>query len=150
MFVKISVLVWASSNPMGQVQNTLRLPLVQVTVSFLFLRIYEMSRIIRKADFYLCKNKDADQLCSNCTAVTAQLISAFVFATWMVQFLLYLYPKFQYSSFLLWVYRPVCVGPGRKSQRLVFSRPGLNGLEGKPDFGFCPSTLRVMVLNNAK
>ena len=27
LFVKISILVWASSNPMGQVQNTLRLPL---------------------------------------------------------------------------------------------------------------------------
>ena len=31
--------------------------------------------------FNICKNKDADQLCSNRTAVTAQLISAFVLAT---------------------------------------------------------------------
>ena len=46
-------------------------------------------------------------------AVTAQLISAFVFATWIVQFLRYLDPKFQDSSFHLWVYRPVCVKPGR-------------------------------------
>ena len=54
-------------------------------------------------------------------AVTAQLISAFVFATRIVQFLLYLYPKFQDSSFLLCVYRPVCVGPRRKLKDL-FSR----------------------------
>ena len=32
-----------------------------------------------------------------------------------------MYLKFQDSNFLLWVYRPVCVGLGRKSQRLVFS-----------------------------
>ena len=36
-------------------------------------------------------------------AVAVQLISAFVFATGIVQFL-YLYPKFHDSSFLLWVY----------------------------------------------
>ena len=40
---------------------------------------------MRKPDFCLCKNKDADQLCS-----TAQLIGAFVFATQIVQFLLFL------------------------------------------------------------
>ena len=34
-------------------------------------------------------------------AVTAQLISAFVFTTRIVHFLPYLYPKFQDSSFLL-------------------------------------------------
>ena len=45
-------------------------------------------------------------------AVTAQLISAFVFATCIVQFLFYLYSKFQASSLLLWLHRPVCVGSG--------------------------------------
>ena len=56
-------------------------------------------------------------------AITAQLI-IFVFATWVVPFLLYLYPKFQDSSFLLWVYRPVCVGPGQKfpNSQDLFSR----------------------------
>ena len=29
---------------------------------------HKMSRIMRKLDFYLCENKGADQLCSNCTA----------------------------------------------------------------------------------
>ena len=54
-------------------------------------------------------------------AVNAQLISAFAFTTQIVQFLLYLYPKFQFSSSLLCLHRLVCVEPGRKPQRLVFS-----------------------------
>ena len=47
-------------------------------------------------------------------AVTAKLISAFVFATWIVHSLFFLNPKFQACSNLLWLYSPVCVGPGRK------------------------------------
>ena len=47
-------------------------------------------------------------------AVTAKPISTFVFATRIVQFLFYLNPKFQASSSFLCLYRPVCVGPGRK------------------------------------
>ena len=46
--------------------------------------------------------------------VTAKLISAFVFATRLVQFLFYLNPKFQASSYFLCLYRPVYVGPVRK------------------------------------
>ena len=53
-------------------------------------------------------------------AVTEQLICAFVLATGIVHFLFYLYPKYQDSCFLLWVYRPVYVGPGRKSRRPVY------------------------------
>ena len=67
---------------------------------------------------------------------SAKLISAFVFATWIVQFLLYLYPKFQDSNFLLWVYRPVCVGSGRKPQRPIFSRHGSHGSAGQYNFLF--------------
>ena len=47
-------------------------------------------------------------------AVTAKLISVFVFATRIVQFLFYLNQKFQASSSFLCLYRPVCVGPVRK------------------------------------
>ena len=47
-------------------------------------------------------------------AVTAKLISAFVFATQIVQSLYFLNPKFQASSHLLRLYSLVCVGPGRK------------------------------------
>ena len=57
-------------------------------------------------------------------AVTAQLISAFVFAIQIVQSLYYLNTKFQASSHLLWLYSPVCVGPGRKPERPVFSQRG--------------------------
>ena len=42
-------------------------------------------------------------------AVTAKLISAFVLATQILQFLFFLNPKFQASSLLLWLYRSVCV-----------------------------------------
>ena len=60
-------------------------------------------------------------------AVTAKLISAFVFATRIVQFLFYLNPKFQAISSFLGLYRPVCVGPGRKPRRPVFLRRGSYG-----------------------
>ena len=56
---------------------------------------------------------------------TAKLISAFVFATRMVQPLCSLHPKFQASShILLWLYSPVCVGSGRKPRKPVFSQRG--------------------------
>ena len=57
-------------------------------------------------------------------AVTAKLISAFVFATRIVKSLFFLNPKFQASSYLLLLYRPVCVRHGRKCRRPVFSQPG--------------------------
>ena len=54
-------------------------------------------------------------------AVTVKLISAFVFATWIEQFLYFLNPKFQASSHLLCLHSPVRVGPGRKPPKQVFS-----------------------------
>ena len=57
-------------------------------------------------------------------AVAAKLISAFVFVTPIVQSLYFLNPKFQASSHRVWFYSPVCVGPGRKPRRLVFSERG--------------------------
>ena len=57
-------------------------------------------------------------------AVTTKLISAFVFATGIVQSLYYLHPKFQASSHLLCLPSPVCVGPGWKHRRPVFSQRG--------------------------
>ena len=52
----------------------------------------------------------------SCTA-TAQLISAFDFATQIVQSLCFLNPKFLVSSHLLWLYSRVCVRPGRKPRK---------------------------------
>ena len=61
-------------------------------------------------------------------AVTVQLISAFVFAIQIVLSLYFLNPKFQVSSHLPWLYSPVCVGPGRKPRRPIFSQRGSNVL----------------------
>ena len=55
-------------------------------------------------------------------AVTAKLISAFIFATRIVQSLYFLNTKFQASSHLLWLYS--LVGPGRKPRGPVFSQRG--------------------------
>ena len=57
-------------------------------------------------------------------AVTAKLISAFVFATRIVQSLCFPNPKFQVSSHLQWLSSPACVGPGRNPRRPVFWRRG--------------------------
>ena len=70
-----------------------------------------LSLVMRKPAFAFAKTKTQ----ISC-AVTAQMISAFVFATWIVQYLFFLNPKFPVSSHLLWLYSPVCVGPGRKPQ----------------------------------
>ena len=57
----------------------------------------EMSLCMGKQTICIGENKGADQL----RGVTAKLISASVFPTQIVQFLLYLTPKFQASSLLL-------------------------------------------------
>ena len=78
-----------------------------------------MSRIVRKAAFCICENKDADQLRGS-----AKLISAFVFAIRIVQFLFYVNTKLQASRYLLSLCSLVCVGSGRKPRRPVFSQRG--------------------------
>ena len=78
---------------------------------------------MRKPALCICENNDADQLRG-----TAKLISAFVFATRIVQSLYFLNTKLQASSYLLWQYSPVYVGPGRKPRRPVFSHRGPNDL----------------------
>ena len=56
--------------------------------------------------------------------ISAELISAFRFATQYNQSLDYLDPKIQASSHFLWLYNPICVGPGRKPRIPVFLRRG--------------------------
>ena len=63
-----------------------------------------MSHVMRKLSFCICENKDADQLRGN---------SAFVFATWIVQYLYFINLKFQASSHLQQLYSLVCVRPGQ-------------------------------------
>ena len=79
-----------------------------------------MSLVMRKPAFCICENKDADQLRGNREADQRLCF----FARYIEQSLFYLNPKFQASSHLLWLYRPVCVGPGRKPRRPVFSQRG--------------------------
>ena len=69
----------------------------------------------------------------------------FVFTTYIVQWLYFLNPKFQAPSFLLWLYRLVCVGPGWKPRRQVFSSPEPSGSQGElivyPCSGVRPSSV---------
>ena len=60
---------------------------------------------------FLPMRKQRPRSASQLLAVTAKLISAFVFATRIVQFLFFINPKFQASSHLLWLHSLVCVGP---------------------------------------
>ena len=62
-------------------------------------------------------------------AVIAQLINAIDFATRTVESLFFLNMKFQASNLLLRLYRlyKVCVRPGQKPRRLVFSQRGSCG-----------------------
>ena len=74
---------------------------------------------MRKPTICICENKGADQL-----RVNQEADHAFVFATQIVQFLFFFNPKFQESSLLLGLYRPVCVRPGWNCKLLVFSCKG--------------------------
>ena len=84
-----------------------------------------MSRLVENQQSVYAKTKAQISF-----AVTAKLISAFVFATRIVQFLFYLNPKFQASSSFLCFYRSVCVGPVRKPH-CWFSHKAADILFGK-------------------
>ena len=74
-----------------------------------------MSRVMRKPAYAYAKTKPQ---------ISSAVISASVFATYIVQSIYLLNLEFQASNHLLWLYRPDCVRPGRKSRRQVFSRRG--------------------------
>ena len=61
-----------------------------------------LSRLMRKPKICIGENKHADH------------ISAFIFATRIVQSLFFLNPKFHASSLLMWLYSLICVRPVRK------------------------------------
>ena len=82
---------------------------------------YMSRRHVQKPTICICENKDADQLCSNCTA---DQCLCFCYSDSNVPLLLI--PKFQASSILLCQYKLVFVGPGRKPKLLVFSCKGSN------------------------
>ena len=69
---------------------------------------------MRKSAFCLCENKDYVKTKTQIScAVIAQLISALVFATLIVQSLFSLHPKFQASIFFLRLHKLVRVRPGQ-------------------------------------
>ena len=103
----------SSNYPKSMVLSKLR----KIRLNLCKSHFFYMSRVVRKPAFCIYENKDADQL-------RGKLISAFVFATQIVQSLYFLNTKFQTSSYLLWLYRPVCVGSSRKPRRPVFSERG--------------------------
>ena len=78
---------------------------------------HNMSLVMRKLAFCICENKDANHLCGNREA-DQRLCFRFIDGTIP---LLPIY-NFQASDHLLWLCSPVCVGPGRKSRRPVFSQ----------------------------
>ena len=86
---------------------------------------------MRKMDFCIYENKDEDQL-----RVTAKLISAFVFATRIIQALYFLNTKLQAFYHLLWLYSLVCVGPGRKPENRFSQNEAHICQEIQLDFAF--------------
>ena len=68
-------------------------------------------------------------------------------ASRIIQSFYFLNPQFQASSHLLWLYSPVCVGPGRKPRRSVFSQRGtvtlLKGPGTVARFEACPFQMKV-------
>ena len=79
---------------------------------------------MRKPAFCICENKDADQLHGNREA-DQRLCFHYIDST------IPLLPTYEISSLKPTcevVSYPVCVGPGRKPQRPVFSQRGSNGL----------------------
>ena len=83
---------------------------------------------MRKPDFCIYAKTKAQISC----AVTAQLISAFIFATQTVQFLYFLNLKYQASSHLLWLHSPVFVGPGRKPKDQFSHKEARNVISMQP------------------
>ena len=95
----------------------------------------------RKPTKCLGENKGADQLCmvvyipqryifpqitlSN-IQYSAEIICRFYHFHQKIQFRFFPHPKFPASTHLLWLYSPVCVGPGLKPKLLVFSSTGSN------------------------
>ena len=104
---------WIKSRFYPNFKNDMNKPISVMFLNFLTpknsTREQDMSLVMRKPAFCICKNKDADQLCSNCAAYQHL---CFLYTDSTIPLL----PKseFQASSRLLWLYSLVCVGPGRK------------------------------------
>ena len=83
--------------------------------------MHEISRVMKKKPILAYAKTKAQISFAYCEAD-----QRLYFATWIVQFLLYLYSIFQASSLLLCLYSSVCVRPVWKPRRPVFLRSGSN------------------------
>ena len=95
---------------------------------------------MRKPAFCICENKDADQLRGNREA-DQRLCFRYITST-IPHFL---NPKSQASSHLVWLYSSVCVRPGRKPRRPVFSQRGSFVILVVSYFGFEGATVVLIV-----
>ena len=87
---------------------------------------------MRKPAFCICENKDTDQLRGNREA-DQRLCFHYIDST------IPLLSKSEISSLyssLLWLYSPVCVRPGRKPRRSVFSHRGSFDHQSTQNIGF--------------
>ena len=100
---------------------------------------HKMSLVVRKPAFCICENKDADLLRGNRNAD-----QRLCFHYTDVQSFYFLNTKFQASSHLLRLYSPVCVIPGQKPLRPVFSERGSNDLYGHFPSGFMKSSCQPL------
>ena len=99
----------------------------------------DMNRVVRKPVFAYANTKTQISF----AVLTAKLTSAFVFATRIVESLYFLNPKFQASSHLLWLYSLVCVGPGRKPRRPIFSQRGSYNKHNEYVYGYIIDIFKI-------
>ena len=102
---------------LSDIRTTFSIPSAPTTeLKLLF--FYDMSLVVRKPAFCICEKKDADQLRGNREA-DQRLCFRYSDST------IHLLPKSEISSLLSSSMAvPVCVGPGRKPRRPVFSQRG--------------------------
>ena len=98
---------------------------------------------MRKSAFCICENKDANQLRSNCVA-DQRLCFRYTDST----IPLLSKSEFQASSHLLWLYSQVCVGPGQKTRKPLFSQRGSYIVNDKNDFLLLHLRPKMSLLHN--
>ena len=103
-----------------------------------------LSCVMKKPAFCICENKDADQLRGNREA-DQRLCFRYTDST------IPLLSKSEISSldsYLQWLYSPVCVGPGRKPRRPVFSQRGSYECMQVVDKALCKSQYHLNTYHN--
>ena len=103
-----------------------------------------MSLVARKPAFCICENIDADKL-RGYRKADQRLCFHYIDST----ILFFLNPKLQASSHLLGLYSLVCVGPGRKPRRTVFSLRGSNIIKDLVQVKSACSNKNIALIGNS-